>query len=340
MNKKFWIGIFISLIFLFLFLKELNYKELSQAFLSANYYYLIPAVFFLWISFLLRAWRWQIFLKEKHQISVPRLLSPLFIGFMGNCVLPLRLGEVIRCFMLSRQEKVPFTLGVATLVVERIFDAICLLSMLVYIILFLPVNLHVEGGNSYFTPGLIQKSGLSLMALTIFILLFLIVLYIKTDLIKQIIGRFTKNTPQLTQNINHLIDKFADGLHVLKSTQDLVLVILQSFLVWFAIAVSIYFVMLAFHLSNMPLFAPIFIMGITAIGVSVPSAPGYIGTYHVACEYSLRVLGGNLGIAKSFAIVLHLTQMVPVIICGFYYLWKNKIKLTEIRHVEIPDSKP
>ena len=122
-------GIIISAVALYFAFKNVPLAELFNYLVSINYLWVLPAVVITFLSFMLRAWRWRIILESTTKISVWRAYHPMMIGFMINCVLPGRLGEVARPVILQKEEKIPFTTGLATVVAERVFD-ICILLIL------------------------------------------------------------------------------------------------------------------------------------------------------------------------------------------------------------------
>ena len=122
-------GVFISVAALYFAFKNVPLAELFNYLASINYFWVLPAVAITFLSFMLRAWRWRIILESESKISVWRAYHPMMIGFMINCVLPGRLGEVARPVILQKEEKIPFATGLATVVAERVFD-LCILLIL------------------------------------------------------------------------------------------------------------------------------------------------------------------------------------------------------------------
>ena len=126
MKKKMTIsligGVLLSAGALYFASKHVSIVELFNYLASINYFWILPAVLVAVFSFMLRAVRWQIILESTRRISFRRAFHPMMIGFMINCVLPGRLGEVARPVILQKKEKVPFATGLATVVAERVFD--------------------------------------------------------------------------------------------------------------------------------------------------------------------------------------------------------------------------
>ena len=122
-------GILLSAGALYFAFKNVPIAELLKYLASINYFWVLSAAVVSIFSFMLRAARWRIILESTRKITIWRAFHPLMIGFMINCVLPGRLGEVARPVILQKEEKVPFATGLATVVAERVFD-VCLLILL------------------------------------------------------------------------------------------------------------------------------------------------------------------------------------------------------------------
>ena len=146
MKKKiavsFITGISLSAAALYFAFKNVPFIALFKYLASINYYWVLPAGLVTIISFILRAVRWRIILESVKKISVVRAFHPMMIGFMINCVLPGRLGEVARPMILQKEEKVPFATGLATVVAERIFDIGFLILLFMFTAGMMRVDSH------------------------------------------------------------------------------------------------------------------------------------------------------------------------------------------------------
>src|SRR3990172_8206053 len=123
----FWLGIAVSTVFLFLALRGLNLAEVWADLRSANYLWLIPSVAVYFLAVLVRTWRWDYLLRPLKRIPVRRLFPVVVIGYMGNNIFPWRVGELLRAYVLKRNEQVSISSSLATIVVERIFDGLVML---------------------------------------------------------------------------------------------------------------------------------------------------------------------------------------------------------------------
>ncbi len=144
-NWRFWIGIAISAIFLYVSLRGLALDDFWQALQNANYWWLIPGVAVYFVGVWVRAWRWHYMLRPLKKIPTRTMFPIVTIGYMGNNIYPARAGEVLRAAVLKQREGVPISASLATVVVERIFDGVVMLA-------FVFLNL----------PGLARLTGISL----------------------------------------------------------------------------------------------------------------------------------------------------------------------------------
>ena len=119
-------GIVLSAIALYFAFHNVPLDGLLNYLRSINYLWMIPAVILVLVSFFIRALRWQFILETNHKINVWRAFHPLMIGFMINCILPGRVGEIARPMILQKKEKIPFATGIATVAAERVFDVFAL----------------------------------------------------------------------------------------------------------------------------------------------------------------------------------------------------------------------
>ena len=139
---RFWIGILISAVFLYLALNTLHLSEFWQALQRANYWWLIPGVAVYFVGVWVRAWRWHYMLRPLKKIPTATMFPIVTIGYMGNNIYPARAGEVLRAAVLKQREGVPISASLATVVIERIFDGVV---MLAFVFLNLPELARLTG---------------------------------------------------------------------------------------------------------------------------------------------------------------------------------------------------
>lgn len=323
MKKNIAFGLIISAIFLYLALNNVNFGEMWTALRHANYWYVIPysafTVFGMWV----RAYRWRFMTDHIKRISLKSLFSSTMIGFMAINLLPARLGEVVRAYSLGAKEKVSKSATFATIILERIFDLMALLVLVWFTLVFFPA------------PEEIKKVGYLTLIIIAGILLILYFLKTKTAPTLAILEKPFFFLKQSWRNkAKELFEKFATGLAILVDFRTLWWVIIVSIFLWFATALSNYLVFLAFDMKP-PVYASFILLIFVAFGISLPSSPGFIGTFQFACILALRFFKIPESTAFSISVVLWVGNFLPVTLIGLYYLKKEHLSLRRVSPEEL-----
>src|SRR5215216_7985982 len=167
---QFWLGVLISIVFIWLALRGLRLKEFWDSVKGANYIWLLPGIGVYFVGVWVRAWRWHYLLGPIKKIPTEIMFPITTIGYMGNNVYPARAGEVLRAVILKRKEGVSVSASLATIIVERIFDGVVMLAFV-----FLNLSELAKLTNTSGMVGSIQQvaiigTGVFLGALAVFLL--------------------------------------------------------------------------------------------------------------------------------------------------------------------------
>ena len=323
MKLKFFVGIAISLVFLYLALRNVSYGKLVLSLQSANYIYLIPAILLLLLTMWLRAIRWRYLLEPIKRVKNHSLFSAVMIGFMANNILPARIGEFVRAYAIGRKENLSKSLSFATIIVERILDGFTLLAFLSVILVFFPF------------PAWLKKAGILAFVFYVLIIAFLVLLKkYKENMLKFLNYILSPISKRLSHKTDEILMSFIAGFDVLKGKKQIALILFYSFSIWTTYAVLTLLVFISFNF-NLPFYAPFLLTVILTFGVMIPSSPGFIGTYQFFCVTGLAFWGIKESDALGFSLVYHASQYFPVTFLGLFYLWKDNISLKEIRSEEI-----
>jgi len=319
MKKKLVIGIIISIIFLYLAFRKVDYIELWDALKGANYWYIIPNVILVIFSMWMRAIRWKFMVNPIKKVGMGSLFSSVMIGFMANNVLPARLGEFIRAYSLGSKEKMSRSATFATIIIERIFDGFSLLF-----ILWLSLLMYPE------FPGWVKRASNLFLLMNIVTLGFLVLIEVKRELAVKFFNFVFRILPSsLSSRGAEIVDKFISGLAVFRNIPSLLWILGWSIFIWVMVGVSNYFIFLAFD-QTPAIFASFILLGIVSLAVMLPSSPGFVGTFHYACVASFVILNLNEAVSRPFSIVLHASQYIPITLIGLYYLRKEHLSLRTI----------
>lgn len=318
-KAKLAIGLIISALFVFWAARGLRLDEVARALRSGNYIWLIPASAAYALPVLLRTWRWQSLLRPVRFVPIRRLLPIIVIGYMGNNVLPARAGEVLRSYVLKKSEDVSITASLATIVLERVFDAV---TMLLFLLASLSL-FAMTAQNIWITAGL-----------GVFCLLVLAVFWLvaaKHTLLKRLYewasGHFLPE--RLREPVRNLAGRFLEGLQSLRSPRAIAMVLLQSAGIWLAEAVVYLAVAQVFPGLRVSYPQLVFMVAITALATTLPSTPGYVGTFDAPGIAVLARFGVPRNLAASFTVVLHLVLWLPITVAGWVLMAASSVRWSD-----------
>jgi uncharacterized protein (TIRG00374 family) len=315
-KKKLLIGIIISLVFLYLAFRKVDWTELWLALKGANYWWILPNIALVILSMWMRAYRWKFMVNPIKKVKMGSLFPSVMIGFMANNVLPARLGEFIRAYSLGNKENISRSATFATIMIERVFDGFSLL-----LILWVSLLMYPE------LPGWIKQAGNLFLLINVATLAFLVLIEVKRELTLKLFRLIFRLLPaNLSSRAEEILDKFIGGLKVFRNVPSLLWILAWSIFIWVVIGISNYFIFLAFDQSP-AVFASFILLGIVSLAVMLPSSPGFVGTFHAACVASFLILNLNQSVSRPFSILLHASQYFPVTLLGLYYLRKEHLSL-------------
>ncbi len=312
----------ISLVLMYFSLRKLNFGEALQTLEHAQYLWLIPGVLIYFVAVWVRAWRWHYLLRPLKKISTRSMFPVVAIGYMGNNIYPYRAGEVLRAAVLKRREGVPISASLATIIVERVFDGVVMLAFV-----FLNLNeLSKLTGSSGFIGDI--KS----------IAIFGAVIFIGVLLVFLLAAMFPHVTRRLVDWVNHrlvpvkfrpkvegLAYRFLDGLESLRSPMDALMIFFTSAIIWLLETGKYWFVMHAFQFQ-VSFFALMLMNGIVNLATTIPSAPGYVGTFDAPGIALLQAYNVPNAIAVGYTLVLHVALWLPITVLGLYYFTREGLQ--------------
>jgi uncharacterized protein (TIRG00374 family) len=332
---QFWLGIIISAVFLYFALGGLKLGDFWNAIKSANYWWIFPGVAVYFVAVWVRAWRWHYLLKPIKKVPTRVMFPVTCIGYMGNNIYPARAGEVLRAVVLKRKENVPISASLATIIVERIFDGVV---MLAFVFVNLPALAKVAAFDSGFL-GNIQElaiigTGIFLGALVVFLLA---AMFPKTSekIILWCINHFMPK--KFREKSSDIMLKFLEGLASLRSPVNILMVFFTSVLIWLLETVKYWFVMHAFTFS-VSFFALMLLNGIANLATTIPSAPGYIGTWEAVTKAVLMAFNVPGAQALGYAVVLHVALWLPITLLGAYYMTREGVKWNDSMRAETNEN--
>jgi len=324
-DKRLWIGIGISLVFLVILFRQIDGRQVLAAFRSMDYRYLLPSVLLTFVSYYMRAIRWHYLLLPQKPTRLANLFPATIIGYMANNLLPARLGEFVRAYVLAEKEKIDTSAVFATLVLDRLFDGFTVLLILV--ITFFTVRL--PAGMEQVQEGL-KLGGYITLGLYLFVIVFLTLLKRRTHSTLTLVGRLLRPfPPRISEKVIPLLGSFIAGIRLSSRPVELVMLVVSSLVIWATAIWPVDLVLTSFGI-DLPVTASMLIMVFLVFAVMVPASPGFVGTYHAACVYGLLAFNVQREKALSVALVMHGIGFFPVILAGFYFLWRDNISLRSV----------
>lgn len=322
-SLKFWIGIAISAVFLYLALRGQDFGRLWTSLREASYAWLVPAVLVYLIGVAIRTYRWHILLRSTKPIPVRRLWPVIVIGYMANNVLPLRAGELVRAYVLSEREKVSRSATIATIVVERVFDGLTMLAFILFAAVFIDLNARVR--QLMIVAALLFLGGLAV---------FFLIACSGAWRVRLLRPLFARLPHAITVRAEALIIEFVAGLGSLRRAADTGLVAASSVGAWAAEATMYVLVARAFGLHLSPAAAAL-TTGVANLFTLVPSSPGYIGPFEAGTLLVVQqILKLPLETTAAFALVLHATLYFPITAWGLCYWFSQHLSLRKAQQYQ------
>jgi uncharacterized protein (TIRG00374 family) len=307
------VGVMVSAIFLYVGLRGLDLANVWHVMRKAHIGWVFVGATVYFLAVWGRTWRWHYLLRSIKPISLRALFPVVVIGYMGNNVYPFRAGEVIRAYVLKRDEEVSISASLATIVIERIFDG---LVMLIFVFVALPfADFHANWLRDIVFFSTILFWGAFLVFL---------VVALQPDRMRRIYNAvFDRALPaRLAQTAKGLADQFMTGLENLRRPRDLFMILVASIFIWLTETTKYWFVMHAFNF-RVSFFVLMVMTAVVNLAITLPSSPGYVGTFDTPGIKTLTAYGVNESVAASYTLVLHAALWLPITLLGFFFLYRK-----------------
>ena len=336
---KYYIGIGFSIVLFALFLFTVDIRRMLDVLRGANYWFVVPAVAMYLVSVYFRSLRWTVMLRHLKPVKAMRLYPVVTIGYMVNNVLPMRLGELVRSYYVGEREGINKAAALATVLVERVFDALTLLFFIAVIGLFVPVTgILGDVGEQLGLPRELIILGFSLPFITAFAVL--VLLAMNPDRAHALARTAARPLPRRLANVvDSLVRMLLEGLSPLRHPGKLAILFVLSIPIWLTEAAVFWIMGLSFGIDeahsgpgqmavNMVL-----VTSITNIGGSIPLAPAGIGLFEFFARETLVLSDlSTVGrpTAAAFAVLVHVVIVLPMIVLGQILLWSAHLSLRRL----------
>ncbi len=326
LNKKVLLGFSIGALFLYLTLRQIDFKSSWYYIQNASWLYIFVILFVYSAAFMVRSIRWKYLLAPLVQFPAKRLFSFLILGFFMNNLLPLRLGELVRAHVTGQKTGVSRSGALATIVIERLFDGLSYITLFLITILFLPF------------PEWAKKSLFAACIVFTGVLVFLFFLGRHQELVAKVFPRLPF-PEKITKKLQYIFVNFASGLKILSDVRTVAKVYLLALVVWGIEGSVFYLVGQSFHM-DLNYFQGVLVMIIIGTGAILPTAPGYVGTVEFLGVTALSFLGVDKNQAFGYILTLHAIQLVVITAWGIRSMIVEKLTLSELIRIEKSEAAP
>jgi hypothetical protein len=319
------VGLLVSGGALWLTLRGKDLGAIWEAARSADYAWLWPYVGILLLIHLARTLRWGILLEPVAKVPFSRLNAVSAVGFMALMILPFRIGEFARPYLIAERPRIRVSATLSSVVVERVADGIFTAGLLVLTLLAVP-----DG-----TPGLhfLRVGGVAVFGAFVALLAFLVVAYRNRGAAVRFTHRVLDPiSPRIADRVSGMMDAFIDGMRLVPSRAKVVAFFVLTAVYWGLNGWGMGVLARAFdiHLTLAQTFT---VLGTLVVGVMIPAGPGMVGTFQAA-----TVLGLSLFLPKSvldthgtaYANVLWAVQLAFTAALGIFFLFSRHIRIAQI----------
>ncbi|HUF03671.1 MAG TPA: lysylphosphatidylglycerol synthase transmembrane domain-containing protein [Aridibacter sp.] len=327
---KFAILLIVTILIIWFFGRNLDWQQVWDSLMKARAIYVVPSVLIICLGYLVRAKRWQVLLEPITRTSLRELFATTTVGFTAVFFIG-RAGEIVRPMWLPmRDRRVRPSAAFVTLGLERIFDLAAIISFFAVNLLWFAPPAGKEAEFYY-----VRLAGYLMLAGVAAGFVFLRVFHKYSEWATGFVGRlldFRFFPRRVRRIILSLMRQLAFSLDMLRDWREIASVTFWTIVLWVAIAVPTWFVMLAFDLPY-GLDDALFIMGWAAVGSVVPTPGGAAGAFHAATAGGLIFLNTSRDEAVAVSIVMHLVYFAPAVIFGLYYLLRGDISIAGVKHL-------
>lgn len=304
---------------------------------NAQLWPLLLAAALINLTILVRSLRWQVLLAPIARVKFSNLVAATAVGFGGLFVIG-RAAEIIRPAVLSLREKLQPSATFATILIERIFDTVAVVTLFSISLLF--SELSPDQAVAWQKVGGTQTFGLLLLLGVVSGVITLILLRLKA---LQIIAWMERQSIRLPQKLIRPLLNFArhlaDGLSVLLNLRELAIATFYTLGVWSLVSSATWLTLYSFGL-NFSVQQTIFVLGFGLVGSVVPTPGGSAGAFHAAAAKAFEFQGVESNLAASTAIVYHLIAFGPPFVLALYYLIRHDISIRQLREMIASEGNP
>lgn len=333
-SPRFWIGMAISVVCLYFAFQGIQFDKLFDALTTMNYGWLLVTIGLWCVSYAGRVFRWQM-LFSPLQVRLGNTFNALNVGYFLSNILPARIGDVVRAYLIGDLESVSKVRALSTVVVERIFDGLTVVLFFALSALFVP-NIPDEARQAAIGVAVTGVVGIA----------FLLALSHQKERGMALLHRLTAPFSFLQRaGLWHAVESLIDGFGVLRSPRPIIGAVLWSLYAWTLGGIMFWAAMFAMGLRDgagvpLPVAAAFLVMTVTSLVVVVPSSPGYLGIFEYFAVLTLTTIYGvDKSSALSYAVVIHAVSYLMLTALGVFSIWKEGLTYQRLQAIEVQAAK-
>jgi len=341
-SRGFWIGMAVSAacVGIFVYTSDVRHPaKLRHAFSDVNYAWIAASLPVYYLALWVRTVRWQYLLRPVKKVSAIRLYPVVIIGLMANNLIPARAGELARAYVLGQREKISKTTSLGTIAVDRLFDGVTLVPMLLIVGVFASGDATFTVGWRWLTVDL-NLAGLGIFMSALFGAAMAVLFYLtlstrgRTQL-HTLIHRFAPAS--MKPKVEGLIDSFLEGLQALRSPVDLAAALLMSIASWTLEALMYYLVARGFGIhEGFHIF--LLLTAAANLVIAVVATQGGVGAFELVVSKTIVAFGTASiagspqfkALSEAYAIGLHAILLFPIVVIGLYLMWSMQFNFSEM----------
>jgi glycosyltransferase 2 family protein len=313
------VGTAISALFLWLSVRNVELDLFWDALGACEYLWLVPALAGLAVAVVIRSWRWQLLFDPATRPPLVAVTRALLVGQLFNVILPMRAGEAARIVVLHQETRTSRAEAVGTAVVERLYDVLALLLLVIAASPFLPKVTWLE-----------RAAVLAGLLLVVVVVGAVVVARFGARPGRVALAPFALLPVVTREHTNAFAERLVHGLGALHRPALVLPAFLLSVASWLVLAVSNWLVLVAFDLE-LGYAAGVLILVTTTLSLVIPSAPGGVGVFEAGGVVALRAYGIEESTALSATVVLHALNLFPYVVAGAIVLHRHALRLRAVQ---------
>jgi len=325
MKKRTFITVFgfaVSIVLLYFSLRGIEFGQISMTLKQTNPLLAFLPLVFIGTAICLSSFRWS--KVAGSDVRFRETFTALLIGMFINNVLPARLGEVARGYVLSRKKNLSFTYSFSTVLLDRFFD---LTGLLLMTLLFFPRTS---------LPQRVSQGIYLIIGMVAFFVLLMILLS-RQSFANRLAARFAAVEKSFLAKLGKRIIEIQENLSRIGSPLTIIFFVIISFCVWLSMSVALWVVTLALGIP-VPFACIPFVCALLNIGITIPSSPGYVGLYQFLLVYLLSIFDVPKYEGFTISILYHASWYIPYTIVGFLLMLREHLRIRDIQKLEAEEG--